>query len=152
MLSAIGPTLRLLSAAVLGVSAGGMLTGALILLPFWQESAPADFLAWFAANAARMLWFFGPLQTAGALLAVAAAIASFFDGSPARMATVVAAALAVAVLIPFFLFFQQANAGFAAATIPLEDIPAQLARYEMWQWVRVTTGIAAFGAALLSMK
>jgi hypothetical protein len=50
----------------------------------------------------------------------------------------------------FPLVFQRVNASFAAGTIPAEDVPAALARWAAWHWVRTAISIAALGAALLA--
>jgi hypothetical protein len=48
------------------------------------------------------------------------------------------------------VFFQQANAGFAAAATA--DVPAELARYAAWQSVRICLGLAAFIASLIALR
>ena len=42
--------LRLVAATWLGLSAGAMLAGGALLVPYWRSLPPADFFAWFAAN------------------------------------------------------------------------------------------------------
>jgi hypothetical protein len=142
--------LRFLCAAWLGVSAGAMLAGGALLVPYWRTLAPADFFAWFAANAQRMFVFFTALQAPAALLAIAAAIVSVRAQGPDRTLWVVAAVCATAVFVPYFVFFAQANSGFAAATTT--DVPGELARYAAWQWLRIALGLAAFGASLLALR
>jgi hypothetical protein len=140
------------AAAALGVSAGAMLTGGVVLVPYWRASVPAEFLAWFGANSQRMVSFYGPLQLLSAFLAIAAAIASIRAGAPDRVPAAVSAILAIAVFVPYFLYFQQANASFASSTIETADVPAELARYALRQWVRIGLGLAAFGASLLALR
>ena len=151
-MGALSSILRLLAAAALGVSAGAILTGAVILVPFWQAVPPADVLTWFAANAQRMLYFYGPLQSAGALLAVGVAVAVILGGSSNRLSAIVAAVLALAVFVPYFLYFQHANASFANATITVADVPRELTRYAQWQWSRTGLSLAAFVASLLALR
>jgi hypothetical protein len=43
------------------------------------------------------------------------------------------------------------NASFKAATIAPDAVPAELARWSAWQWLRVTIGVAAFVSALLAV-
>jgi uncharacterized membrane protein len=99
-----------------------------------------------------MLAFYGPLQFTSALLAVLAAAASAWAGDRSRSFAVVAAVLAVAVFVPYVLYFQKANAAFAAATIAVDQVPAELTRWAMWQWVRATVGVAAFIASVLALR
>ena len=142
--------LNVLAAALLGVSLGGMLTDGVLLVPFWREIAPADFLVWFAANARRMFVFFTPLQLGGAALATTAAAVAFGTKSRSRNWAAIAALFSIAVLVPYFLFFQAANAGFADPAANAEQVPAQLARYAAWQWLRIGLGAAAFSASLVA--
>jgi hypothetical protein len=71
---------RFLSAASLGLFAGGMLTEGCVLVSYWRSLAPAEFLAWYGANGQRLQDFFGPLTTVTALLSLAAAIVSLWEG------------------------------------------------------------------------
>ena len=143
--------LNLLAAALLGVSLGAMLSGGVLLIPFWRELAPADFLVWFGANARRMFVFFTPLQLGSALLASVAAVAALGSKSPSRHWAVIAALFAIAVLVPYFMFFQRANAGFADPAANVNDVAAQLARYAEWQWLRIGLGALAFASSLLAI-
>src|SRR5207245_10309694 len=70
------------SAFLLGLLAGAMLLISLAVAPFWQSLPPAEFRAWFAANAFRIGRLMIPLGAAAALAAVAAALAA--RGLPAR--------------------------------------------------------------------
>src|SRR5437899_2477688 len=78
------------SAFLLGLLAGAMLLIALAVAPFWQSLPPAEFRAWFAANAFRIGRLMVPLGAAAALAAVAAALAG--RRAPARPSLLRAAA------------------------------------------------------------
>lgn len=143
--------LRILSAASLGVFVGAMLTEGLVLVPYWRSLAPDEFFRWYAANDRRLLGFFGPLTSATALLAVAAALASQWEGHSGRWLALVAAALSAVVVSTYFVYFQRVNAGFAAATIGAEVLPAELGRWSSWHWLRTALSGAALAAALLSL-
>ena len=144
--------LRLLCVASAGVFAGAMLTEGFVLVPYWRALAPADFLSWYAANDQRLFGFFAPLTAAAALIAVVAALASFWEGHPGRWAGVVAAGLMVVAVGTFFVYFEQTNASFAAGTIAVERVPAELARWASWHWARTGISIVALGAAALSCR
>jgi len=141
--------LRLLSSAALGLFVGAMLTEGGVLVPYWQSLAAAEFLAWYKANDARLLAFFAPLTTIVALLVWATAIVSVWEGHAARWLAVVAALLMFAVVSMFFVYFEQANASFAAPTIRVDDVATELARWATWHWVRSALSCAALAAALL---
>jgi hypothetical protein len=141
-----------LTAIVLGLSAGAMLAEGAVMVPWWRSLSPHDFLAWYADNAARLFDFFGPLEIAGAVLALAAAGLHFALGWPGRGWFLAAALLAVAVLAAFPLYFQEVNAGFATATIAPDHVPGELARWAAWHAVRTAIGIVACGAAVLGVR
>src|ERR1700687_5300648 len=121
--------LRGLSVASLGLVVGAMLPEGFVLVPYWRSVPPSEFLGWYAANNQRLLGFFGPLTSITALLAVAPALASLWEGHPGRWPAVVAAALSAVVVSTFFLYFEQANASFAAASIRVDDVAAALSRW-----------------------
>jgi uncharacterized membrane protein len=60
--------------------------------------------------------------------------------------------LSLAVLAMFPLYFQRANESFESATVAAAELPAVLARYAAWHWVRTVTGTAAFAAAALGLR
>lgn len=137
---------------VLGLSCGAMLTGAAVVVPYWRSLPAPDFLAWFAANAQRMQFFFGLLQSGAILFGVASAVLFGIVGRPGRLLFAIATVLAVAVLATYPVYFREANASFVAATIPLDQVAAELARWASWQWVRTTLGLAAFGVATVAVS
>ena len=143
--------LRVLAVASLGLYVGAMVTEGFVLVPYWRSLPPGEFLAWYAANDRRLVDFFGPLTIVAALLPAAAAAVSVRERHPRRSPAVVAAVLIAVVVSMFFLYFQQANASFAAATIRADGVPAELARWAWWHWVRTAVSVAALAAACLSV-
>ncbi len=136
----------LLATLALGLTAGALLAEAAVVIPWWRTLSADAFLAWYAANTSRLFQFFGTLETVSAVLVVIAAVlvrSRWF---------VIAVLLGVAVLAMFPLYFQRANASFEAATVAPAELPAVLARYAAWHWMRTLIGIAAFTAALLGLR
>ena len=144
--------LRYLAAASLGIFAGAMLTEAGVLVTFWRSLAPAEFLRWYAANAQRLLAYFSPVTSVSAVLAILAAVASLWQGHPGRWYALAAAVLAVGIVASFFVYFEQANASFAAATIALDAVPAELARWSAWHNARTVLSLVALAASLLALR
>lgn len=144
--------MKLLAAAAIGLFTGAMLTEGCVLVPYWQSLSPGDFFAWYAANDRRLLGFFGLLTAAAALLALAAAAVAVWTRDPGRWPALVAAGLMVVAVLMFPAYFQQANARFAAAITPPPDLPAELARWATWHWVRVSLAGGALVAALLALR
>jgi type IV secretory pathway VirB2 component (pilin) len=144
--------LRFLAAASLGVFVGATLAEGLVLVPYWRSLPPGEFFRWYAANAQRLLSFFGPVTSLAAVLSVAAAVASLWEGHPRRWHASVAAVLTIAVVSMFFLYFERANASFAAASIGAAELPAELSRWSSWHWLRTGLALGAFAAALLTLR
>ena len=144
--------LRYLAVASLGIFAGAMLTEAGVLVTFWRSLAPAEFLRWYAANAQRLLAYFSPVTSVSAVLAILAAVASLWQGHPGRWYALAAAVLAVVIVASFFVYFEPVNASFAAATIALDAVPAELARWSAWHNARTVLSLVALAASLLALR
>jgi len=146
----VSDTLRFASVAALGLFVGAMLTEGCVLVPYWRSLPPAVFFGWYAANDRRLLGFFGPLTVLAVLFAVAAAGASWWQGHAARWPALAAAALSVTAAAMFPLYFERANASFAAASIAPGELPASLARWAAWHWLRTALSLIALAAAVCS--
>jgi uncharacterized membrane protein len=143
--------LQLLSVAVWGLFAGAQLAEGCLLVPYWQSLKPAEFHAWYVANDRRLVAFFGPLTAAIVLVSVALAGAATLSAHPVRGIAVLCAGIGLAILAGFFAYFKDANARFAAGTIPVAELPAELARWARWHWVRTFLALVAFAAVLASL-
>jgi hypothetical protein len=141
-----------LSVAALGIFVGAMLTEGFVLVPYWRSLPANEFHAWYAANDRRLLGFFGPVTTVAALSAVATALVSLRGHDRGRWGALLAAMLSAAFVLTFPLYFQRANASFAAATVAADELPAELLRWATWHWARTALGVAALTAALLSLR
>jgi hypothetical protein len=141
-----------LAAAGLALFVGALLTEALVLVPMWRAMQPQEFFTLHAAHAHRLYTFFAPLTVSATLLAVAAAITALITDRSRSSASLVAAGLALVVLSTYFLYFQRANAGFAAASVTHDALPAELARWAAWHWFRTTIGLAALASALFALR
>src|SRR5437867_9603341 len=138
------------SALLLALLAGAMLLIALALAPFWQSLPPAEFRAWFAANAFRIGRLMIPLGAAAALAAVAAALAA--SGLSTQRSHLRAAACALGVGIITLAVNEPANERFAAPGVLGDaETRALLARWVAWHWVRVGLGLSGFVAALRAL-
>lgn len=142
----------LLAAAGLALFIGALLTEAMVLVPMWRSLQPQEFFTLHAAHAHRLYAFFAPLTVGATLLAVVAAITSVATGRPQSSASVVAAALALVVLSTYGLYFRRANASFAEASITVEALPAELARWASWHWFRTIVGLVALASALWALR
>jgi len=146
----VGDTLRHLAVAALGIFLGAQLTEGLVLVPYWRALPPEQFFRWYADNDRRLLRFFGPLTTATALLAIAAALATWWEGRPGAAAAALAALAMVVVVASFVAYFERANRRFATAAVAPSELPAELARWDAWHWARTALAAVAFAAALVA--
>ncbi len=137
-----------LTALVLGLLAGAMLTILVVLVPFWTAAPPAEFRAWFAANAPRIRALMVPLGVAGGLGVIATVVAT----RGARAWPLAAAACALGVIAITVLVNEPANARFVDPSALAErEVPALLAHWVRWHRVRVVLGVAGFYASLRAL-
>lgn len=136
--------LTVLAVTALGLTAGGVLAEAVVLVPYWQSLHPAGFLAWYRQYGGLLLRFYGPLEAVAALLVVAATVASWLGGGHATGRLVLASAATFVVLAMFPLYFQRVNASFADGSINVDDVAEELRRWARWHWVRVGLVTLAF--------
>jgi hypothetical protein len=141
-----------LSAAMLGVMVGALLTEALVLVPFWRSLPAAGFLQWYRDNGRLLLQFYGPLEVVAAALTVLATVAVRLRDGVAQPYLVLACTSCVLVLAMFPLYFRAANASFAAATIAPDRVAGELGRWARWHWLRTSIAAAGFAAALLASR
>jgi hypothetical protein len=150
-MASLADLVRWLAAAALGVYLGAMLTEGFVLVPWWRSLAPEEFLRWYAANDERLVGFFGPVTSAATLLALAAAALSFWQGHPGRLPAALAAAVMIALVVSFFVYFEPANQSFAKATVAVADVPAALATWATWHHTRTVLAAIAFAAGLVAL-
>lgn len=149
---AFATALQFLAAASLGVYTGAMLTEGFVLVPWWRSLPAPDFLAWYAANDARLLAFFSPVTGVTAVAVLVAAVAAMWAGLPGRWLSVAAAVLVLVAVAMFFVYFEAANESFSKATISAEALPAELARWGTMHHVRTVLSAAALACSLLAIR
>jgi hypothetical protein len=137
-----------LAVLALGLTAGAVLAEGAVLVPYWRSLKGEAFLQWYRENGALLLRFFGPLEVAAAASAIAAAVTAWLSGRAGTSLLIAASVLSILVLAAFPLYFQRANASFAAGTIEPDRVSAELRRWAFWHWVRVLVASAAFLAAV----
>lgn len=143
--------MRFLSVASWGLFAGAMLTEGLVLVPYWQSLTPSEFFVWYKANDKRLLGFFGPLTSFTALVAIGTAFISLWQGDNGKWAALLTAIISVIVISTFFLYFQKANTSFATASLKVDEVATELARWARWHWWRTTLSLFALVMSMLSL-
>lgn len=148
LLDALAHASRLLAIIAFGVSSGALITEGAVLVPFWRSLRADAFLAWYRQHAGLLLRFFGPLEIAATLLGLAAFGLDWLASGTPSLLLAMAVGLSVAVLAVFPLYFQRVNASFEHGTIAPERVPAELARWARWHWLRTALALGAFLAGL----
>ena len=143
--------LTVLTTIALGLSAGALVIEGAVLIPSWRSLQPDRFLAWYREHARLLFKFFGPLEIIAAGLAVATLALSWVSRAAATQLLILSALLAVAVLAAFPVYFQKANASFAAGAIVPDRVPGELRRYSRWHWARTVLAVGAFVSAVISL-
>lgn len=137
---------------VLGLTAGAMLTEAVILVPFWLSLSPPDFFDWYAKNQAALVNYYSPLEIWSAVLALVSSLLMLVTKQEGKWSMVAATLFSIFVILTFFVFFKDANAAFNARSIPNDKLSLALTTWGNWQWFRVGLGIIAFGFGLFSVQ
>lgn len=117
----------------LGLYAGGMLTEACVLVPFWRSLQHEDFLRWYAANSRLLDGFYTPLTAIPGVLALTRL------PSPAALLILTCVAM-------FPLYFARVNGRFRAGTAT----PSDLANWSRLHALRTVLCCAALAQALAS--
>ena len=139
-----------ITVVILGLSAGAMLTEAIVFVQFWQTLSPENFLKWFSENDPLLTKFFGSLQTISAVLILITTILFWLKGTRGKYYALISTILIIAVLLTFFLYFKEANHNFSTFAVPLNDVKARLSEWSFWQWIRTILGVSAFIFSLLA--
>lgn len=138
--------------AVVGVYVGAMATEAGVLVPYWQSLPPSEFLAWYAANAQRLVDYFGPVTAAAVLVPAAAALVAVPARHPGRVPLVAVAVLLAGLLGLYFVYFEQANARFATGAVAVDAVAGELARWAWWHRARTAVSAVALLLACLAVR
>ena len=141
-----------LAAIALGLSAGAMLTEAVVLVGHWRSAPPEEFLEWFRRYEPTLVVFFGSIEVGALLAAFLALFAHAFPRRAAFFELAAAAGLSILVLGYYLLYFEDVNAAFVTGAIAPADVAAELERWSRWQWLRTATGIAAFAMSVLALR
>lgn len=127
-------------------AAGGLLTQ-FVTVPRWRRLDPAAFRAHFARSGPATGAVLFPIEVASTVLLGRAAIEATKNGGPGRRAWTLATSGMVGTLILLPVYFVRANVALLDPAFPPEAVPAELAVWSRWNWLR--TGLA-LGATAIS--
>lgn len=141
----------LITVMVLGLTAGAMLTEAVIIVPFWLSLSPKDFFDWYAKNQAALVNYYSPLEIWSTILSLVTSILLITTKQKGKWSMVIATVLSILVIATFFIFFKEANSAFNARSIEDAKFILAVTTWGNWQWLRVGLGVGAFFFALVSI-
>jgi hypothetical protein len=141
----------LLAALSLGLLSGGMLFIRLVLVPFWQDSPPGEFRAWFAVHSHRIRRLMVPLGAASLVTTGAAALTGGGRGSADRGPRRAAAGAALAVVAITAAVNEPANRQLAQEDASDAETEALLRRWARWHDARVVLGLVGTAAAVVTL-
>ena len=148
-----GEVVRGVAAGSLGVFAGAMLTEAGVLVPYyWRSLEATEFYEWYGANARRLVGFFGPLTWLGGVSALVGALLSLWTRHASAPAATVAAALTLAIVATFPIYFKRANASFVSGTNDAVGLREELGRWAAWHRVRTALSLGGLVAAIVASR
>jgi Domain of unknown function (DUF1772) len=141
--------LRLATAGISGILAGAMLVIKIVLVPFWRDAPPREFRAWFGQHSARIRGLMVPLGAAGlGVSGATAALEARRKGAPGPAA--VAAGASAGVVAITLSVNEPANAKFEQADFDDEQTAELLRKWSRWHDVRVSLGLIATAAAVIT--
>lgn len=152
MMNQLCDLLQFFSTWMLGLFVGALLAEGALFIPYWRTLKAETFFSLHKEYGPRLYRFFAPLTITATMAAIAAAVVCAIANHPGRGLTVAAGILSASMVAIYFLYFEQANAKFAAASLSENELPNELARWAKWHWLRVVIGIIAFAASILGLK
>jgi hypothetical protein len=121
---------------------------AVVLVPAWRAMEPGAFLSIYVTFAPRARPFLIPLGALTLVAALVAAAIALWRGDAGASWMIAAAVLVAAWIAAYPLYFTGADALFTAAETEATAATVELARFQVWQWVRVALLAAAIGCTV----
>jgi len=140
---------QILTAIILGLFAGSLLTEAMVLVPYWRAMEPEAFIRLHSSMGPRLYRYFSPITILAALIpTVTAGICIVNDGRNSGLSVAVSV-LVLIILGIYFYYFKTANAGFASESPDVGGLSAELRRWAAWHWIRTMIVMVGLVLSLL---
>lgn len=142
--------LSFLTTVILGLFAGSLLTEALLLVPFFRALSFDEFNRLHHEFGPRLYRYYAPLTISATVLPIASAAATTLTDARHWMIACAPAALALAILATYVLYFRDANRAFAEKRLDAPALAKELARWARVHNFRTLLAIGAFVASALA--
>ena len=143
-------TLMILTASVLGLFGGSLFTEAVLLVPYFRSLRSSEFYRLHHDFGPRLYRYYAPLTiTATVLPLVSAAGITLVDPAKSSLSWF-AAALGLAIMSTYFLYFRRANLSFAEKRLSEAELGLELTRWSGVHNFRTALAIGAFVVSILA--
>jgi Domain of unknown function (DUF1772) len=142
--------LMILTASVLGLFAGSLFTEAFLLVPYFRSLKSSEFYRLHHDFGPRLYRYYAPLTIIATILPlVSAAGITLVDPSKSSLSWF-AAALGLAIMSTYFLYFRRANLSFAEKRLSEAELGLELTRWSGVHNFRTALAIGAFVVSILA--
>lgn len=141
-----------LSTGVLGIFLGAQITEGVLFVPYWKALSPKEFFEFYQIYGDKIHRFFAPLTIAATLVPLSTIAYIFFTNNDTQLSLMLMGLSTVLFFSTYFLYFKKANKLFVEASIPHEDLPAELNRWENWHWGRIAFEFIAFVCSIVVLS
>jgi len=145
------PKLYAATTTALTLFAIGCLVILFVYVPMWQNSEPAFFINWFAANGKAIGMVMLPLEMAPLMLSLVTLVKFRKLNPQGDTFFLLANTCNFIILVLFLVYFLPANAAFMDKSLPLVEVKEALAEWEVYHVIRTALALLSaffFGLAV----
>ncbi len=142
--------LAVLTASVLGLFAGSLLTEALLLVPFFRSLSFNDFNKLHTDFGPRLYRYYAPLTIAATTLPLASAVSMTLADPRHSCFSWMAVILTLVILLTYVLYFRRANLAFAEKRLDEPALKLELSRWAGVHNFRTALALGAFVVSILA--
>ncbi len=144
-MAVLANSLQFITTFVFGIFIGALVAEGALLVPFWKSLTAEEFHKLHPSFGPRLYRFYAPLTISATVASLANLTISIYLSSARVVFSSITAACAIAMILIYFYYFQNANAQFAKGSLNEKELSELLASWEKWHWSRVSVGIIGFG-------
>lgn len=141
--------LLLFSTFTLGIFLGAQLAEAVLIVPYWKTLSSDSFFELHQTYGHRLYQFYAPLTIAATIFPITTFVHSLLNKSKTDILMWLMFIFTLLFFATYYIYFKEANLGFAERTISNEALQMELAKWGNWHWVRVFCEGVAFVCGLI---
>jgi len=140
-----------LSTGCLGIFLGAQLAEGVLFVPYWKSLSPKEFFELHQTYGKKIYYFFAPLTIIATLLPLLTLAYGLLTNIQNNLSLILMGLFTTLFFSTYFLYFKKANKLFAEASIPHEDLPAELNKWGNWHWGRIVFEFIAFICSIVTL-